>query len=645
MSRSARTRAGNVFDRAGSCTGIFYDRRVGKRGLRRLPMTALVSVCAVLIGVAVSGGASPLPGLELAQAGHWIASPALNLVLFVNGSAKSVDAQVPVAGLEPGSQVVQGPTSGYVIGKSAIVEFGKSDLAVDRTLTPPSGERPALVEASGGPYLVYREAGRVVRLGSGFTTLPAGGPLGAPVATPDGTLWLNRLDSGALCRLAKDADTVACRDDLGAGHTGGLSIAGDRAVFVDTTTDTIRQVSGDAPGEPVAIGTDLSAAAQIAPADADGRIAVLEPEERQLYLLDAGVPGAGRAPAQPIKVGLPDGVYSNPAASASSVVLLDLTRHQVLTYGADGKPRQSTAIPPESGTPQLVRGDDKRVYVDGGEGKHVLVVDPDGKVSQVPVAADKTPAPATSAPPTSPPPPPAQQPPAQQPPKAKPDVRADGPKQQSPPVRKTDPPVPQQQKPLPPSPPGIPARLTARLQGGDAQLSWGAAADNRAEVTAYHVTWNPSSGAGAGSADLGGTARSAVIPGLRAGITYTVTVAAENSAGRGTPATAKVTGPAVPKPTITVTRGKTGTYEPAPEECSAPDCAKMHVVVRGFAPDTEFHFTPHCGCTYSNGGRSFTTDANGAVTFEAFDFGAVGKQAWVTSDNGVSSAKYTWPPG
>ncbi|MGW3993163.1 fibronectin type III domain-containing protein [Amycolatopsis sp. NPDC004772] len=612
---------------------------MGKRGLRRLPLAALVSTCAVFVGMAVSGGASPLPGLELSQAGHWIASPSLDLVLFVNGSAKSVDAQVPVAGLEPGSQVVQGPTSGYVIGKSAIVEFGKSDLAVDRTLTPPSGEPPALVEASGGPYLVYREAGRVVRLGSGFATLPAGGPLGAPVATPDGTLWLNRLDSGALCRLAKDSGTVACRDNLGAGHTGGLSVAGDRAVFVDTTTDTIRQVSGDKPGEPVAIGKDLSPAAQIAPADADGRIAVLDREKRQLSLLDTGVLDAGSAPGPPIEVTLPDGVYSNPTASASSVVLLDLTRHTVLTYGPDGKPRQTTAIPPESGTPQLVRGDDKRVYVDGGEGKHVLVVDPDGTVSPVPVTAEKAPVPAPS-----PQPPPTPQPPTPQPPKAQPDVRADGPKQ-PPPVRKTEPPVTQQQKPLPPSPPGIPARLVARLQGSDAHVTWGAAADNRAAVTAYHVTWKPSSGAGAGAADLAGTARSTVIPGLRAGITYTVTVVAENSAGRGTPATAKVTGPAVPKPTITVTRGKTGTYEPDPEECSAPDCAKMHVVVKGFAPHTEYHFTPHCGCTYSNEGRSFTTDANGAVTFEAFDFGAVGKQAWVTSDNGVSSAKYTWPPG
>jgi fibronectin type III domain protein len=595
-------------------------------------MTALVSVCAVGIGVAVSGVAAPLPGLELTQAGHWVANPSLSLVLFVNGSAKSVDAQVPVAGLEPGSQVVQGETSGYVIGKSTIVEFGKSDLSVERTLTPPSGERPALVEASGGPYLVYRETGQVVRLGSGLTTLPAGGPVGDPVATPDGTLWLNRTDSGALCKLAKDSDTVACPDNLGAGHTGGLSVVDDRAVFVDTTTDMIRQVSGDKPGEPVAIGRDLSPAAQIAPAAADGRIAVLEKEKRQLYLLDAGVPAAGRAPVRPID--LPDGVYSNPTASASSVVLLDLTRNHVLTYGPDGTRRQTAAIPPESGTPQLVRGDDKRVYVDGGEGKHVLVVDPDGKVGQVPVVADKAQAPAA--------PPPTQQPPTQQPPvKGKPDVRADGPKR-PPPVPKTDPAA--AQKPIPPSPPGIPAQLVARLQGSDAQVTWGAAAANRAAVTAYHVTWKPSSGAGAGARDLAGDARATVIPGLRAGITYTVTVVAENSAGRGTPATARVTGPALPKPTITVTRGKTGTYEPDPSECSAPDCAKMHVVVRGFPPNAGFDFVPHCGCTYSNEGGHHTTDANGALTFEAFDFGAVGKQVWVTSDNGVSSARYTWPP-
>lgn len=605
------------------CTRAFYARRVGKRGLKRLPVTIFVAVCAVVIGAALSGVAVPVPGLELAHAGHWLASPSLNLVLFVNGSAKSIDAQVPVAGLEPGTQVVQGETSGYVIGKSDIVEFGKSDLSVVQSVPAPSGERPALVEASGGPYLVYREAGRVVRLGGGFASMPAGGRLGDPVATPDGTLFLYRPDEGLLCRLPKSADTITCSDHLPAGHAGALSVVGDRAVFLDTTAGALRQVSGDKPGEPVKMGVDLTAAAKVSPADADGRIAVFEPGNRQLYFLDAAAAIAGREPGPPARATLPDGAYSTPTASASTVVLLDLAGKTVRTYAPDGTERQVTPIPPETGTPQLTRGDDKRVYVDGGEGKHVVIVDPDGAVSNLPVAGAKPPtAPQTKQPP--PPPPPATT--------GRPEV--------GPPV-----PLP---KPIPASPPGIPAQLAARVQGADAQVTWNAAAPNRAAVTGYHVAWQSS--AGGGSADLPGTARSTTIASLATGVPYTITVTANNSAGRGAPATARVTRPAPPPPstppppavTITVSRGTTGTYD---DSCRAPDCAKMHVVATGLTPGKSYDFVPHSKPPYSNEGAGRRADSAGRVDFEAFDFAQIGNTVWITVDQlpGVQSNRYVWP--
>ncbi|SFB35949.1 Fibronectin type III domain-containing protein [Amycolatopsis marina] len=633
---------------------------------RRLPLVVIIAVCAAAVTAALSAATKPVTGLEFAQSGHWVANTELGSVFHVNGIAKGVDSQAEIPGIEPGSQVVQGETSGFVVGRSRITEFGKSSLTVERTMTPPTGERPFAIEAEGGPYLVYREAGQVVRLGSPSATMSAGTAVGDPVATPDGTLWLHRLDSGVLCRLPKDADQITCPAVTPAGHTGSLTVVGERAVFLDTTADRLLPLSDDGIGRPTPTKVDVTPAARVSPADTSGRIPVLEPAARKMHLLDASGLDTDTEPATPVTVTLPDGEYSGPTASESAVVLLDLTRDTVLTYGPDGEQQQSTPVPPESGDPKLTRGEDKRVYVDGAEGKHVMVVDPDGAVSKVPVVGTQEPderrGPVAPPPERAPEPEPEPNPEPQ--PDRQPDRRQDTPRdvqaadenageqrQQTPPARPDPPPEPNPEpqpkpepKPVPASPPGIPANLAADLRGEDAHVDWGAASPNGATVSAYHVSWQP--GTDASTRSLPGSARSTVISGLEVGVTYTITVVAQNSAGRGTPATTQVTVP--DSRSVTVSRGRTDDYE----GCEVPECGLMLVEMRGFEPNTRYSITPYADDPdYNNPGSGQTTDENGDVTFEAFHFEGVGMNVWVVveasdgSGDSVQSNRYRWESG
>jgi Fibronectin type III domain len=609
---------------------------------QRLPLVLLVAASVAAVVVAVSAAASPDGGLRLAQGGHWIASPAIDTVFHVNGASGTVDARAKVPGVSLGSQVVQGETSGYVVGNSRIVEFGKSTLSVERSYTPPAGEIPVSVETAGGPYLVYRETGSVVRLGDSVATIPAGGKLGDPVATPDGTLWLHRTDSGALCRLAKGSGTIDCPVSAPTGHTGTLSTIADRPVFVDTSEDVIRTVSADGLGDPKPVGYDIPPTARIAPADASGRIAVLDKDNKRMLLV-------GDPP--PDVVALPDGDYAGPTSSGSSVVLLDRGRNRVLTYDSKGAQRQTTTLPKESGEPRLTRGEDKRVYVDGAEGKHVVVVNHDGDVRQVPVAGEPqraTQNTSTQAPPVqTPPAPPAttqertatQQRPATQRPAT---PRQTTPRQTAP--RQTTPnPTTQRQQsppPVPASPPGLPPGLTATPQGANVLIRWGAAAANGAAVTAYHVSWSPATSAGSAATQAGG-ARSMVLSGLVPGRSYTVTVVAQNSAGRGAPARVQAVVPVQQTRSITVSRGTTESYG---DTCKAPQCGKMRIVARGFEPNKTYQFNPHASVTYSNPGSAQKTDREGNLTFEAFHFGSVGATVWITVDQ-YTSNRLRWQSG
>ena len=191
----------------------------------RLPLALLAVVCAAGVTAAVSDASAAPNLLRFAQTGHWIAQPEKDTVFHVNGAAGTVDARVGAVQMDPGSQgtqVVEGPTSGYVISRDRVTQFGKSTLRVEGQFAlpaEPTGELPVALEADGGPYLVYRELGTVTRIGGEDpVVMAAGGSLAAPVVTPDGTVWLLRRGDNVLCRVTPPGVGAGPRD----GRRGGL---------------------------------------------------------------------------------------------------------------------------------------------------------------------------------------------------------------------------------------------------------------------------------------------------------------------------------------------------------------------------------------------------------------------------------------
>jgi hypothetical protein len=547
---------------------------------------------------------------------------------------------------------VQGDTVGYVVGSTQILEFGKSTLAVEQTLTAPAGERPVAVEAKGGPYLVYRQTGTVVRLGDEPKTIPAGPPLGEPVVTPDGTLWLHRTDSNVFCRLRPGTDVLSCSAAAPKGHTGALTVVGDRAVFVDTEADTLSPITDDGLGRATDAGVDLPADAGVATADVQGRVAVLDPRQHRMHLVDASGVGSGRPAPTPVSVDLPPGKYAAPSAGRSSVVLLDQEHRSVLTFDRDGRRQSVSEVPPESGDSRLSRGQDDRVYVEGGEGKQVLVVDDRGRARAVPpagagpVPSSQVPQPPPTEPTTPPPATTPDRPDSPPVPAGRPRTTEESPARKDPPRRTpgtTATSTPQQtRKAVPASPPGMPPRARARVSGGSIVVSWGAAAANGAAVSGYRVTWAPASGGGSRSASRGGGSRSATLSGITKGVAYRITVTAENSAGRGPAATVRAT---VPKPaparTITVSRGSSTTHD----DCKPPKCAFVRVRLRGFAPNTAYDIEPYASqWGHFNSGARLTTDGQGNLDTERFAFNGVGQTVWVEVGS-TKSNRITWTTG
>ncbi|MEU8635396.1 fibronectin type III domain-containing protein [Amycolatopsis sp. NPDC048633] len=491
----------------------------------RLPVVGIVVVVTAGLTAAITGAADPLPGLRAVPGGHWVYNSVLHAVFHVDGGTAGIDAQAAVPG-DPDSQVLQGDTSGYVVGGTRITPFGKSDLAAGASAAPPARELPVGVETAGGPYLVYRQAGQVVRLGDPAATMSAGGPVGDPVATAEGTLWLSRTASGLLCRLDRDETAVSsCPVALPAGHTGALTLVGDTPHFLDSADATVHTV--EAGGLGAAVPTGLTAAADLRPAanDVAGRIPVLDPVANRLHLVDPAP-----NPRKPITVSLPPGQYDGPVAGGSVVALVNRSSGTLLTFDAAGRPADAKPVPPEEGTARLVRGEDAHVYVDGGQGTHVLVVGKDGKVTDVPVVSPAgrpdQPVPDRPTPGLgSELPPPAGRPG----PGDRPDTDAGNkPKPPNPPRNPAPPPVPA-------SPPGAPPGVSATGGDSSATVSWGAAADNRAAVTSYRISW------AGGSKTVGGGARQATITGLANGTRSTFTVAAVNKAGTGPGASASAT--------------------------------------------------------------------------------------------------------
>ncbi len=490
-----------------------------------MAVALVVAGCLALVGLAVTGQAATPERLEFVQVGHWVYNDAAQSAFHVDGSTSRVDARADVPGVASGSQVAQGDDSGYVVERNRITEFDKSTLSVEESKPPPAPETPFVLEIAGGPYLVYRNAGQIVRLGDPSATVPAGGPLSRPVATADGTVWVLRIDNGSICELPKGAAVLTCTAQLPPGHGGGLTLVGDRPVVLDMTGDSLHRVGPGGLGEALPLGIKLSPSAQVANSSVGDRLAIADPERNQLHLIDISGLDQDRPSAKPISVELSKGSrFNGPLSSSNVVAMVDETRGEVLTYDAAGKLKATTKVPNQGTAPRLAKGEDNRIYVDSSDGSHVLVVNgEDGTVVDVDVdkAANTQTAGAPPADPEPsgerPPPPPSQQ------------------RQQAPPVtQKAPPPVAKA------TPPGAPRKVSATAGDGSVKVSWSPAAENGARITGYRVSWT------GGSTKLGGSSRGTTISGLANGTPYVVTVVAENSVGLGVGASAKavVPGPA-----------------------------------------------------------------------------------------------------
>lgn len=500
----------------------------------RLPIVVVVLACVAGVTAAVTGAANPLAAVNFLMPGHWVFNGDLGMAFHVDGSTGEVDAQASIPNGEAGSQVYQGDTSGYVVGDERITEFGKSSLEVEGTSEAPTGELPIGLEVAGGPYLVYREIGKIVRLGKDVVSIDIGGPVGTPVATRDGTVWLPRTSAGFLCELRPGADSTSCQVLLPEGNQGAMTVVDDQPMFVDTTADTLHAVEEDRLGAGRALGIDVPDTARVASTDVAGRVAMLD--GNTMHLMDSGVDPAS-TPAPPSTIDLPDGDYDGPVSTGSAVALVDRATDTLITYDSRGERKESKAIPPENGEPRLTLGEDDRIYVDGAEGEHVMVVDEDGSVTDVPLVADpEAPSPGDQpelgsdgpeAPPVVAGPPPL------------PDREPQNPPQQDEPEEPTaqeDPPAPPV---VPASPPGAPTAVSAVAGDASATVNWGPAPDNRAPITGYTVSWP------GGSLPVGPVG-TATIPGLANGTSYVFTVTATNSAGTGPGASSNPVTPVAP---------------------------------------------------------------------------------------------------
>ncbi len=498
----------------------------------RLPVLAVVVACVAGLVAALTGASNPVSAVQFLLPGHWVYNDALGSVFHVDGPTGNVDARAEVPG-SAGDLVVQGDTSGYVVGSSRITEFGKSGLEVVSTTTPESRSMPTGVETSGGPYLVYQLEGKVVRLGDPALAVSLGGPVGTPVATEDGTLWLPRTAAGLLCKLTAGAESPSCPTRLPKGHTGGLTVVGKRLVFVDTSADTLHVVEPDGLGPGRDLGVAVSGDARLASTDVAGRVVILD--GHRMHLVDT----AEDRPAEPVEVALPDGEYAGPVSTGDVVAVVEKKSGTLTTFDSDGTRRDTRKLPDEEGDPRISRGEDDRIYVDGAEGEHVVVVDEDGDLTDVPITNEN---PDREAPPregrdegT----PPAERA-ADTPPRATPpDSR------RVPPTRNTPPPAVQDDPPPPPprvpaTPPGAPTGVTATAGNQTATVRWGPAPANRAPVTGYTITW------AGGRTTAGPNARTIDVGGLTNGTSYVFTVAAANAVGTGPGASSGAVTPTAP---------------------------------------------------------------------------------------------------
>lgn len=553
-----------------------------RRGWRaRVPVVLLVVACVSIVVVAVSAAGRTPSELHFFASGHWVYHEGQDAAFHIDGASRNIDAEVPLGGkADPGSQVVQGGNAGYVVGQSRSVTFGKSDLRVTGVTPSPAGEPALTLEVNGGPYAVYRQSGKIVRFGDDAGLINLGGPVADPVATSGGTIWLHRTDNGYLCQLAKDAQRPSCPASAPRGHSGMLTVVDDQPVFIDTSADRMHLVSGDGLGEGVEMGVDVPPDARAASRDVGGRVAILNDRDHRLHLVDSRALTGSRLPEAPIDVSLAEADYAGPASTGDAVAVVNRSTNTVQTYDGEGQELHKKRLRGKPAERPLSTGEDGRVYADGEDGRHVVVVDHDGAVEEVPVAGglpagdgrgagerkvdtpnqrgrdgsnpgdrndrrDREESPARS-----------ESPPARS---------NQRPAQLDRPERKPD----HQPPPAPASPPGTPADVSAAPGDASATVRWQPArSSGGARITRYRISWQ------GGSRTVSAGTRSARITGLTNGRGYVFTVAAGNSAGTGPGADSQRVTPRTPA-------GKPG----APRSVAASRGGSAALTVRWSAAD------------------------------------------------------------
>lgn len=449
-----------------------HDRTVDVTAGRRL-LSILVSVaCVAAVVLALLTATSTLtPAIAFAQTGHWVVNTADRTVVHVDGGTSQVDARVdlPADAGEP-LFALQGERQGFVVSRDRVAVFGRSTLTVDTTIPVEFDEVPVGIETVGGPYLVYRSVGTIVRLGVPPLSLPIGGPVARPVWTDDGTVWMHRPDNGSFCAMRAGADALDC-SVAAPDEPGGLTVTGDLPAFVATRQDEA-QVLAAFLGVPVALGADVAETGLLADRDTEGRLAVVEPDADRMVLTDsAGVP-TGRNGGAAIPVDLGPGEFSSPVASNGVIAVLDLEARRLLTFDTSGRPLASVDLPPGA-EPTLTRGGDGRIYADDGDGATTHVIGADGSVTSVATGGVLPESVAIAAPPQ-------RRSPVAPPPTLRQRLDTPGPGQVSPvfngPVG-PGPRVPPLPNPIaPPQPvvvqPPAPTGVTAQVQGDSVVVNW-----------------------------------------------------------------------------------------------------------------------------------------------------------------------------
>ena len=228
--------------------------------LRSHAVTVLVTtgaVVAVVVATVIAAGSGP-PSVAFREPGHWVYNRIERAAFHVDAGTRRVDARVdvPSSAGDP-LMVLQGHREGYVVARDAVSPFARAALTVGAPAPAARDEVPVGVEVVGGPYLVYPQAGTIVRLGEPRTSVEVGGPVGAPVRGADGSVWVHRPDTGEVCALRGGAVTLDCSARTAPGAAGALTVVAGRPAWLDPAAGTLADLTHGS-STPIALGDTLA---------------------------------------------------------------------------------------------------------------------------------------------------------------------------------------------------------------------------------------------------------------------------------------------------------------------------------------------------------------------------------------------------